>query len=310
MTSRRRFLRLAAAGAAVLPAAGAARRVAAAETGMGEARFVDVGGVRTRYFVAGHGAPLVLVHGGQFGMDYDATHWRPVFGRLAERYRVYAFDKLGQGETDLPQRDEDWTMAAVIEHARGFVDAMGLERFHLAGHSRGGLPAARIALDWPERVERLVVFNSNTLAPDDPATPVDYYVKLLAADPPQSPKWPEAKRKLEALTEAWTAAHPERVADNPALGIALAPSPWWLYDLKYETLERLRAGELRAPALIVWGFDDASAPYKLGVKLVDLIAPVTRPTRFYVLNACGHAPHHDHPAEVVRLMNDFLEHVA
>jgi len=199
-------------------------------------------------------------------------------------------------------------MAGVIRHARAFVDAMGLDGFHLAGHSRGALAAARIALECPERVRRLVIFNSNTLAPDDPSTPVDYYVELLAQDPPKSPKWPRACAELGALTEQWVAQHPERVAENPALGIALAPSPWWLYDLKQDTLAQLREGRLARPVLIVWGFEDVSAPLTLGVQLAGMLAPVTRPTRMYVLNACGHAPHHDHPGETARLVSDFLEH--
>lgn len=275
---------------------------------MHEARFVDIDGIRTRYFEAGDGHPLVLIHGGQFGMDYDATNWSPVFDALASRHRVIAFDKLGQGQTDDPARDDDWTIAAVIRHAKAFIDAMGLDRFHLAGHSRGGLPAARIAIDRPEQVSRLVIFNSNTLAPDDPSTPEDFYVKLLTASPPESPKWPEAKRKLEELTQKWAESHPERVAENPSLANAFAPSPWFVHDLKYETLRMIEAGRLRTPTLIFWGFEDASAPWRLGVTLVDLIAPHADPTRFHVLNRAEHEPYVDHPDEVARLMVDFLNH--
>jgi pimeloyl-ACP methyl ester carboxylesterase len=240
-------------------------------------------------------------------MDYTADNWAPIFGRLARRFRVFAFDKLGQGETDDPATDDDWTMAAVLAHAKAFIDAMGLDWFHLAGHSRGGLPAARIAIDAPGRVRSLTVFNSNTLAPDDPATPEDFYIKLLAAEPPVSPKWPKAKRQLEALTRRWADAHPERVRENPSLANAFAPSPWFIHDLKYKTLGLIEAGRLRAPTLIFWGFEDESAPYRLGLRLVELIAPHVRPTRLYLLNGATHEPYADHPDEVARLMTDFID---
>lgn len=283
--------------------------MASAARQMGEARFVDVNGVRTRYFDAGKGpTTLLLIHGGQFGMDYDAGNWAPIFAGLAHRYRVIAFDKLGQGETDDPPGDDQWTMAAIVEHAKGFIETMGLVEFHVAGHSRGGLPAARIAIERADRVRSLVVFNSNTLAPDDPATPEDFYIKLLAANPPRSPKWPRAKRQLETLTKRWADAHPERVAENPSLANAFAPSPWFIHDFKYETLALIESGRLRAPTLIFWGFEDASAPYRLGTKLVDIIAPRVNPTRFYLVNRAGHEPYADHPDEVLRVMTGFIDH--
>lgn len=271
--------------------------------------YCDVAGVRTRYFEAGSGPPLILIHGGQFGMDDDAENWAPIFGGLARQHHVYAFDKLGQGETDDPRSDKDWTMAGVIDHAWGFIETMGLREFHLAGHSRGGLPAARIAIDHPDCVKSLVIFNSNTLAPDDPSTPEDYYIKLLAENPPQSPKWPTAKQKLQELTRRWAAEHPQRAAENPSLANAFAPSPWLVYDLKYETLNLIAAGRLQAPTLIIWGFNDVSAPCKLGVKLFDIIAPRVNIARFYVLNGAEHYVYADHPDEVVRLMLGFISHV-
>lgn len=275
---------------------------------MGPARFVQAAGVRTRYFEAGSGPAVVLIHGGQFGMDYDAGNWAPIFGLLAQRFRVLAFDKLGQGETADPPSDAQWTMAAVIEHAASFVETLGLDDFHIVGHSRGGLPAARIAMDRGRQVRSLIVFNSNTLAPDDPSTPEDYYVRLLAANPPVSPKWPNARRKLGELTRRWAAEHPERVADNPSLANVFAPSPWFVHDLKYETLQMIGDGRLHAPTLIVWGFEDDSAPYPLGMRLFDIVASRVKRARLHVLNGATHEPYADHPEEVVRLMSDFMSH--
>jgi pimeloyl-ACP methyl ester carboxylesterase len=58
------------------------------------------------------------------------------FDRLAEWFRVIAVDKLEQGHTDNPKRDEDYTMAATVRHAYRFLLMLGLKDVHVIGHSR------------------------------------------------------------------------------------------------------------------------------------------------------------------------------
>jgi 2-hydroxy-6-oxo-6-(2'-carboxyphenyl)-hexa-2,4-dienoate hydrolase len=71
-------------------------------------RFIDVDGIRTRYFDKGSGEVLVLFHGSHLGTNdacESALDWELNFDRLAEWFRVIAVDKLGQGHTDNPKRD-------------------------------------------------------------------------------------------------------------------------------------------------------------------------------------------------------------
>src|SRR5262245_52250046 len=116
-TPRRTFIQLLAAGAAATPLLAASPVNAAAKPSgsrdsrlMGEAKFVDVNGIRTRYFEGGTGEPLVLVHGGQWPSTASADGWAPIFDHLAANFHVYAFDKLGVGYTDNPKTDADFTM--------------------------------------------------------------------------------------------------------------------------------------------------------------------------------------------------------
>ncbi len=102
---------------------------------MGEAKFVDVAGVCTRYFEGGQGEALVLVHGGQWPASASADGWRPIFDHLAARFRVYSFDKLGMGLTDNPKRDADYSIDAIIQHAHGFIQAVGIRRAVLVGRT-------------------------------------------------------------------------------------------------------------------------------------------------------------------------------
>lgn len=85
---------------------------------MPEGRWLEVDGIRTRYYEAGSGDPVVFVYGGNFGTGDAAAiayTWNLQLAPLGERYRVIAFDKLGQGETANPKND-DYTMQAT----RGF----------------------------------------------------------------------------------------------------------------------------------------------------------------------------------------------
>ncbi len=106
------------------------------------------------YVVAGDGAPLVLLHGLGGSID-DWEYQIPYFSR---RYRVYAPDLRGFGGTAAGRRKMSVPqLAADIE---AFVDAMGLERFMLIGHSMGGAVAQEFTMRNPQRVERLVIANS------------------------------------------------------------------------------------------------------------------------------------------------------
>ena len=91
-------------------------------------RFVDVDGIRTRYFDKGSGELLVLFHGSHLGTNdacESALDWELNYDSLAEWFRVIAVDKLGQGHTDNPKRDEDYTMAAMSNTLTSFFRRLG-----------------------------------------------------------------------------------------------------------------------------------------------------------------------------------------
>jgi 2-hydroxy-6-oxonona-2,4-dienedioate hydrolase len=134
---------------------------------MNAPKWTDVGGIRTRYFEAGQGEPVLLLMGCHFGSaEYAcvAQAWQRNFDELAKTHRVVALDKLGQGFTDNPKND-DYTMQAVVNHGAAFMATLGLEDVHLVGHSRGAFQAARLTLEYPSRVRSCTIVTSSTLAP-------------------------------------------------------------------------------------------------------------------------------------------------
>ncbi|MGW0859152.1 alpha/beta fold hydrolase [Streptomyces sp. NPDC002690] len=119
---------------------------------MTDHRTVDVGGVRLAYQVSGpaDAPPLVLLH----ALGMDSSDWDAVAPVLARRRRVHALDLRGHGRSDWPGT---YSLQLMRDDVLGFLDALGLERVDLVGHSLGGIVAYLVAQEHPRRVHRLVV---------------------------------------------------------------------------------------------------------------------------------------------------------
>jgi len=121
--------------------------------GFAETR-VNTGEVALSVHRAGRGAPLLLLHG------FPQTHrtWALVAPALAQDFDVIVPDLRGYGGSDAPPDDAGHTVYSKRTMARdlcGLMDALGLARAHVLGHDRGARVAYRLALDAPERVDRL-----------------------------------------------------------------------------------------------------------------------------------------------------------
>ncbi len=302
-----------------------------------EIKFVDVDGVRPGYVEGGSGVAMVLVHGGGFGSTaHFSNNWRSIFDYLASHFHVYAVDKLGQGHTDNPRRDADYSMMAVTQHIYRFMESVGIQKVHLVGHSRGALPAARIAVDHPEMIRTLTLFDSNTLAPDNPNAPrrrtpaatqrptpplvptkesirqfwssLSHRQDFLTDDfieaefqVTQFPKFREATEKMASLTAQWAKLNPEKIKENPG-----SQGKWWYDEMKRETFVRINAGRFKNPTLIIWGFNDPGASYRLGITLYEIFSAVVDRTELHLFNQCMHDGFLEYPREVSDVMVSFI----
>lgn len=98
-------------------------------------------------------APLVLLHGGP-GMP--AYYLEPLEALSSER-RVVVYDQLGSGRSDIPDDTSLWTLENFVEDLNLLTNELGLERFHLLGHSWGGMLALAYVAAHPDRVDSLVL---------------------------------------------------------------------------------------------------------------------------------------------------------
>lgn len=338
--SRRSFLGHSVTGISALPVLASTTSFSAAASGtksMGEAKYVSVDGIRTRYFEGGEGENIVFVHGGHFGGTTSAARWMSIFPSVASRFHVYAVDKLGMGLTDNPRKDEGYSMQATVQHIHRFLETLGIDQAHLVGHSRGGLPVGRIATDHPAMVKTVTIVDSNTIAPGDPGLSTsnlppagppptkesirqellrsgdtfhkefvtDEYVEALLEVRSQ-PKIREAALRLELLRTRWVEKNFEKTRERPALRNN-SGSGWWMYEVKDESLDRIRSGQLKVPTLIIWGRNDRTAPYQLGIDLFEVVSKSVDRAQLHIFNQCGHYPYHDYPEEFVNLLVSFIE---
>jgi pimeloyl-ACP methyl ester carboxylesterase len=96
------------------------------------------------------GTPIVILH----GLLGSSGNWRSIARRLAAQHRVFALDLRNHGESP---HLECMSYAAMADDVRGFLDSHDIDAATIIGHSMGGKTAMRLALDAPQRVERLVV---------------------------------------------------------------------------------------------------------------------------------------------------------
>jgi len=260
-----------------------------------------------RYCVAdtGKGPVVVLLHG-LGGSIYD---WRHLMAPLAADHRVIAIDLLGSGESELPD-GEDYSIAAQARRIRGLLDAMGVDRATLIGNSYGGGIALRVAQDWPERVERLVLLNSVCYAEHIPAYVYWARAPFAACIAETMPLGNATRVALGAISNA---DHTIDILSEPELdmynaemrkpGRRTAMIGVLRSIVPPDTTEFVaRLGRIEAPALLIWGKGDPTVPVELGRRLEKDL-----PNAKLVEIEAGHVPNQEKPELVLPLIREFLE---
>lgn len=288
-----------------------------------DGNFVNVGGLETRFFEKGEGEPIVLIHGGHFGLYYSAYSWNLNWPFLSKSFHVYAFDRLGMGYTDNPVSNEDHTMSATISHAERFLDRLDLGEVSLIGHSRGAFVAASLALRRPKSIKSLIVIDTNTLSPYDPNFDAGrtFYSKVGLKDGEGETR---ETVKREAIANSYSTVHITDDFVDEMYEIATLPKTRTiklkmesLYDRvffpelersKIEITRAIKNGELKVPTLILWGMNDPSAPVRRGWELFDNVSRHASRCQFHVFNCAGHYSFREHPDEFNEIVTNFIKY--
>src|SRR5438445_10029348 len=117
-------------------------------------RTAEINGVKLHYIPAGHGAPLILLH----GYAETSLMWKPIIPVLAERFTVIAPDLPGIGDSDIPAHGLDMKSAAISIH--DLAKSLGVQKARVVGHDIGLMVAYAYAAQFPAEVEKLVLMDA------------------------------------------------------------------------------------------------------------------------------------------------------
>jgi pimeloyl-ACP methyl ester carboxylesterase len=269
--------------------------------------FTTVGGLRIHYQEAGpeNAPPLILIH----GFISSNLVWSDVFLPLAEAgFRVISPDLPGYGYSDKPA-DGRYTINAQAHAVLRLMDRLGIEKATIVGASYGGAVAATIALDNPERVERLVLVG--TVSSDEPkkklllrisrlpifgdiVTPLflgsRWVLRKRTEQVYRRIGYPLDEHKLEARHHLLATANVHRAMIRTA-------RRWSANRIQRE------AFMIRPPTLLVWGDADTHIPISEAYQLRDAIPN----SSLVIFRNCGHLPPTEYPAKFVEVVVNFCK---
>jgi 2-hydroxy-6-oxonona-2,4-dienedioate hydrolase len=266
-----------------------------------ELRHVDVDGVRTRVLRAGSGPDLVLLHGTGGHLEAYA---RDIAG-LAADFRVTAYDMVGHGWSDLP--DRPYTIDVLCDHLTGLMDALGIGTAHLSGESLGGWVAAWTAARQPDRVGRMVLNTPGNIA-NKPEVMKRLVESTTAAV--RDPSDATVRRRVEFLFH-----HTEMVTDELVnLRRAVYSRPGFLTAIGNTLV--LQDPEIRrdfawdpswvaaitAPTLLLWTDHDPTG----GLDEAEMLLSWLPDARLEVIEDAGHWPQWEKREAFLQVHRDFL----
>ena len=267
-------------------------------------RTVEIGDIDLEIAEAGTGAPLFLLHGFT-GAKEDFTDWLDPF---ADRgWHAISPDLRGHGGSGAPTEESAYTLATFAGDVLGLADAFGWDRFCLLGHSMGGMVAQAVALQAPERVERLILMDTTHA----PVEGIDRSIADLAVAMARergidaladaiaaldSPLATEADARVRAERPGYVEFGDRKFrASSPAMYAAMVPEMFEQDD---------RIGELRSltmPVLVVVG--DQDEPFIPASRSHGRGDPGRR---LEIVPEAGHSPQFEAPEAWWKVVSEFL----
>jgi pimeloyl-ACP methyl ester carboxylesterase len=258
-----------------------------------ESGFAEVNGARLYYEAMGKGPAVVLVHGGLV----DSRLWDGQMKPLSKHFRVVRYDIRGYGRSAAPTGEY-----YPHEDLRALLDYLKIDKATLVGLSLGGIVSADFALEYPARVERLVLAGAGLrgakLPPDEKAANARrvaasegmkrYFEEFLKSD------MLAGVRDRPAAREAMRNMMVENYKADAYIRAGLPQSP------EPPTAQRL--GQIKAPTLVVVGSLDA----KNAQDVADMLSTGIPNARKVVIDGASHHPPVETPEEFNRVLLDYL----
>jgi pimeloyl-ACP methyl ester carboxylesterase len=285
--------------------------------------FVEIEGATLYYVDRGNpdGNPLVLLH----GLGGSTADFYTMMEPLEDAgYRVIAFDRPPFGLAD-KSPDLDYSLANQAAWTVGLMDYLGIERATLIGHSAGGPLVAKVALDYPERVDRLVLLAGSIdtwqgSGEGNAATNAVGFLIQQTFNPDQESAREQLREYFSQETLlAGQAASRVTPIDFTSERIA--------YATRWTQIEGWEAGllafgrafiadrtgvtpdmtaDITQPTLLIWGREDSQIPLRVGLRLQETIPN----NQMVILEEAGHLSWEDAPEAFNAALLQFLQAAA
>jgi len=270
-------------------------------------RYIKVGNINTRFWAAGDkGTAVILVH----GLGGSIENWVHNIDALAQHHRVYAMDLVGFGRAEKTLLTHDLNVLG--KFIDDFMKTQSVEKASLVGNSLGGGLVLRFAIDFPGKVEKLVLVDNAGMGRE---VILDFKVASL----------PLIGEFLTRPSRKGTARLWKKVVyDSSLVTERLVEECYGLLTLpgtQKALLATVRAcinlsgqradltgllisklGTITAPTLIFWGQQDRILPLAHAHIAMKKIPNA----RLHIFDRCGHMPQFEHPEEFNKLVLDFL----
>ncbi len=267
-----------------------------------QVKFVDVKGVKTRCLEAGSGEPLIFLHGTS---GYIESVYKNIKAH-AEHFHVYVIDMLGHGFTDKPV-GKPYTITEYANHVIDFMDTLGIDRAHFSGQSLGGWVAGWLAIEHPERVNKLVLNTSGGLF----AFPeVMETIKRTITNAVMDPSEENVRTRLKRLI-----LDPNQVTDEM---IKVRQTVYSQPEFKEVVNQILALQEMetrkkylftedalkkiQSPTCVIWTSHDPTGAAE-GARRFEKNIP---DCEFYIMDNCAHWPQYENPETFNKIHLEFL----
>ena len=263
---------------------------------------IATNGINLYYELHGNGPLLVLIP----GLGYDGWMYSRMIPGLAEQFQVISIDNRGSGLSDKPAGP--YTAQILAADVIGLLDEFGAAKAHIVGHSMGGFIAQALAIDYPERVDRLVLSATNFGGPHHiPITPPAMAVLTdVSGDPIErlrrgiaistAPGFAESNAEFVESWLQYRVAHPIDPAGYQAqlaIGLGL---------LSEAASFEHKLGRVTAPTLLLFGEHDVVVP----PGNAELLAAKLPHARVEILPNAGHVFPFETPEAANRAITRFL----
>lgn len=261
-----------------------------------KANYVDLGG--------GEAPPVVFVH----GLGGQWQNWLENLPRVAQERRVLALDLPGFGLSEMPE--ERISISGYGRCVESFCDALDLGPVALVGNSMGGFIASEVAIQFPDRVERLALVSAAGITGPNltraPAQTAGRLAQVMAAYTAARHRSLASRPVTRHFALALVARHPSRLRADLAYEAFFRGVGTDGFDdalracLEYDFRDRL--SDIACPTLIVWGEDDSILPVQDAEEFERLISD----SRSVVMEDTGHVPQVERPRAFNDLLVEFL----